>query len=340
MKTDCTKNRIEYGDFIKAIGIILVVIGHINSYNGLVKEWIYSFHMPLFFFAAGVVSVYGSQRTTNWKKFVTGKVKALLIPYALWGVAYSGVSFYKLKMLAYGSYYSIIRSESLSSLWFLPVMFVAVSVFEVAKNIDKSSDKKLYRVFGLLLFAVAFVLPSVKVGYPFGVDAALVAAAFMLWGYSFEKAASGCCGYKSSKVLWIMFAVGFGATLTELLNKVGGTGYVLMADMHTGNAVLFVTAAAGGCVMIYAVARLVEKINITAVKTTLEFIGRNTLVIFVIHKPLINMFTKYVDVINAPDLIKLVLVTVLVMLTCVPAIVIINRFAPWLAGKKYKNKRL
>jgi fucose 4-O-acetylase-like acetyltransferase len=37
-------------DFIKSIGILLVVLGHINSPFG---KFIYSFHMPLFFIISG-----------------------------------------------------------------------------------------------------------------------------------------------------------------------------------------------------------------------------------------------------------------------------------------------
>lgn len=42
------KNRIEWVDIAKGIGIFLMVMGH----TGIPKigiQWIYSFHMPLFF---------------------------------------------------------------------------------------------------------------------------------------------------------------------------------------------------------------------------------------------------------------------------------------------------
>ena len=46
-----TKKRLNYLDYAKGIGILLVVLGHI--YNNSVKLWIYSFHMPLFFIISG-----------------------------------------------------------------------------------------------------------------------------------------------------------------------------------------------------------------------------------------------------------------------------------------------
>lgn len=83
--------RKRYVDYIKGIAIILVVLGHINSCNGFVKAWIYSFHMPLFFVATGI--------TTKKREQISGKilyayfakkVKSILVPYFLWGMIYAG----------------------------------------------------------------------------------------------------------------------------------------------------------------------------------------------------------------------------------------------------------
>lgn len=42
------KERLSWLDVLKGIGIILVVMGHIYS-NSIIFNWLYSFHMPLFF---------------------------------------------------------------------------------------------------------------------------------------------------------------------------------------------------------------------------------------------------------------------------------------------------
>lgn len=49
-----SRARLPWLDVLKGIGIILVVVGHIYS-NKTIFNWLYSFHMPLFFFAAGWV---------------------------------------------------------------------------------------------------------------------------------------------------------------------------------------------------------------------------------------------------------------------------------------------
>ena len=43
-------DRIDTIDIIKGFGILLVIFGHINTEGQLSRFFIYSFHMPLFFF--------------------------------------------------------------------------------------------------------------------------------------------------------------------------------------------------------------------------------------------------------------------------------------------------
>ena len=47
--------RLTYIDTMKAIGIALIVFGHAPGLDASLKAFIYSFHMPLFFFISGVL---------------------------------------------------------------------------------------------------------------------------------------------------------------------------------------------------------------------------------------------------------------------------------------------
>lgn len=77
-------------DYMKGIGIILVILGHSFSFTGFslvnkekyfiyyyIFNFIYSFHMPLFFIIAGFLS----NKEYKVKFFYTAKIKRLLIPY-------------------------------------------------------------------------------------------------------------------------------------------------------------------------------------------------------------------------------------------------------------------
>ena len=69
------KQRDETFDIIKGVCILLMIIGHCPI-NYVLKTYIYSFHMPVFFFIAGFFfKQYGLRKTVN-----TG-IRRLLIPY-------------------------------------------------------------------------------------------------------------------------------------------------------------------------------------------------------------------------------------------------------------------
>ena len=74
-------------DIARAIGIILVVAGHYfpdNSPHWYVstREWIYTFHMPLFMFISGYVYEL-ARREETYLNFLGRKAKRLLIPYLI-----------------------------------------------------------------------------------------------------------------------------------------------------------------------------------------------------------------------------------------------------------------
>lgn len=46
-------SRIDWIDMAKGIGIVFVIVAHLGKFGNL-QTWIYSFHMPLFFFLFGL----------------------------------------------------------------------------------------------------------------------------------------------------------------------------------------------------------------------------------------------------------------------------------------------
>jgi fucose 4-O-acetylase-like acetyltransferase len=83
-------------DAARGIGIILVVyahgaralfgaLPHLPAFQQL-DLLIYSFHMPLFFFLAGLVSPHSLNRSR--KRFLKGKISAVVYPYILWSFIY------------------------------------------------------------------------------------------------------------------------------------------------------------------------------------------------------------------------------------------------------------
>lgn len=61
------KQRIEWIDTIKGVGIILVLIGHCNIPN--INQYIYLFHMPLFYIISGYCWNVDKNRNLPFKDF-------------------------------------------------------------------------------------------------------------------------------------------------------------------------------------------------------------------------------------------------------------------------------
>lgn len=83
--TKTTPKRLLAFDYLKAIAIILVVIGHWQPENP--SEWwslnirfIYSFHMPVFMAASGFLFAY-TYRPQKYTTFISKKFKRLMVPY-------------------------------------------------------------------------------------------------------------------------------------------------------------------------------------------------------------------------------------------------------------------
>ncbi|MBQ9374979.1 MAG: acyltransferase family protein [Ruminococcus sp.] len=115
-----TGKRLGWADCAKGIGIILVVLGHTivpsiytsNVVAQFIREFIYNFHMQLFFFISGYLFEYGIDKYSDKKRFIISKARRLLLPYVFFSAfAYCLIAiilrFEKLAViLKDGGYYS------------------------------------------------------------------------------------------------------------------------------------------------------------------------------------------------------------------------------------------
>lgn len=79
------KKRDNTIDILKGIGIILMVIGH-ASCPKLLRDFIYPFHMPLFFIASGYF--FKDKNISEKWSFVVRKIKSIYIPFLLCSLAF------------------------------------------------------------------------------------------------------------------------------------------------------------------------------------------------------------------------------------------------------------
>lgn len=147
------RQRIEWVDAAKGFGIVLVVAGHelrglltagIITDDGiarLVDRWIYSFHMPLFFFLAGLFVPKAFHRWNKVGSFLKDKLATVAYPYFVWSI---------LTILLKSSLGSIPNTpRTLSDIpqiiyapveqyWFLYALFLIISLFAILRRLHLS----------------------------------------------------------------------------------------------------------------------------------------------------------------------------------------------------------
>ena len=168
--------RIKEIDTLYACGIIFVLVGHSHSsdwsfFEGTVLYWlirfIYTFHMPLFFFIAGFLFLNScSFEKKGIAKWIKDKAIRLLVPYIFWSllalvpkyyVEHQGINGftagYVLKVLIYP------RSGVWGHFWFLPSLFFVYLVFAVWRFFINEKNKKILVLGALLCALIIYFLP-------------------------------------------------------------------------------------------------------------------------------------------------------------------------------------
>lgn len=190
----CKKERIAWIDNAKAIAIFFIVLGH-QLPSGSLCGYLYSFHVPLFFFLSGLT--FNASKAP--KKFFAEKAKRILVPYFVFSLisiaVYSVTNFlFKKSGLSLGQCLIGMligtRSTGLmqwnNPLWFLPCLFVLLTVAYIIKRfVFGGKDKILYTVISL-----AFSVSAVIVLYhfklypsaPFGIIQAVNASPYFIIG--------------------------------------------------------------------------------------------------------------------------------------------------------------
>lgn len=112
-------------DILKGLGIIFVIIAHVNAipFDCFVKRAIYAFHMPLFFLVSGYFF-----KPNNYKEFIIKDAKRLLFPLSvtlfvcsvlfLYTIFSNGIRFYIVRIFYLWTLYDA------GPIWFLMALFL------------------------------------------------------------------------------------------------------------------------------------------------------------------------------------------------------------------------
>lgn len=314
------KNEREpYFDVARGIVIILVVLGHVTK-DKVMRDVIFSFHMPFFVLASGFFFKEGK----SFKELLAGWAKKLLIPYfftqgfiIFYSMIINKTSFGEaIKLfflrsflgLSYESKISLTTELGYSGLalntgvlWFIP-FFISVGIMFWAINKFLSSNAS--RLLAVIIVTVIGIILG-KNGYwlVLSLDVACASLIFMYMGYMMRKAEVIERFQKTWKYCIVLFAFWILAMQYSNLE--------LAVRTYTDTFVSYTGAVAGSVVLLI----LCQKTALKKAKI-LQWFGKNSMLVLCAHNIEWNLI-KY-DFVSEQHymvlfLCKMLIITIIVL---------------------------
>jgi fucose 4-O-acetylase-like acetyltransferase len=261
-------------DALKGIGIVLMVLGHCTIGNNVIlTNFIFSFHMPLFFLVSGYL-----YKEKIFIKLIQTNFKRIILPYLV------TVSLIALFFLFKDGFYTMFRwiisvfiangsgevfnfRGHIGPLWFLITYFFSYIFFYLTLKINKT----YYQVFLLaVLFVLSFIVKKVIGLLPLDILSAIIGCIFLYVGYN----------YKNIKFLFEnRFFISIGIIIWGLCVYSG------KMSMATHTYPLNFINVIGACYGVFVVHRIIKRINKVSVPIYrfLIFCGQNSLLFLCIH---------------------------------------------------------
>ncbi|WP_026519133.1 acyltransferase family protein [Butyrivibrio sp. FCS006] len=340
--------RVEWVDTLKYICIMWVMLSHLESKTGFLKTFYNPFFLNGFFFSSGYVYFHKDE----FKQFFAKKIRGLFVPWLIFSVFNILLS----QLISFNNHSSLldelkwnffqIRGKG-DGIWFVAALFVAFIPFyffidKYEKSQKKLKDNILFIIVTLSLALISSLygkymnpnlLPWGTYNLPWHIEYIFIAMFWMFMGYMFrneyEKMYDKNVNAISAIIVFLFYII------------------LQYAPYLTGSYILngfisiiysYIVSFLGVFVLIY----LCKKI--TPNKYML-YIGQNTLICFALHGKIYSILQtilkKTVGLLYAAILantfassIFAIVFTIILSLILIFPIFIINRWFPFLIGRK------
>ena len=334
------KKRIVWVDIARGVAILLVCLGHRNI-PLLFSKWIYTFHLPLFFFLSGYTTRFETYQ--NAKDFVQRKLYGLIIPYYFLGIIWIMIEFCictfyrRVNFNIIHNLYNLFCGRNIGSSWFI----IALLVVEfIAFSINYFSEK--WRLVITVVIAIGGFLLNFQLHgqWIWNTNTALIGiiffeAAQFIQKYDIIEHISGI----QEKIIFFLSLLG--SIVSVLFNSKVDMLYRLY-----GNILLFLLGGFSGIILLIIISRMIEKT--TRSKYFFLYLGKNTLPIIFFHYYPGYMITetlyyKLFGLVYSKNQFSGNLEGFIhagtILLLLLPVIELFNRFFPWAIGKRSAKKR-
>ncbi len=344
--------RIVYLDVAKGIGMLLVVLGHVEYVSMEIRQFISAFHMPLFFLISGILIQEKHEEEKSFAKLARRKARNIMIPYVIFSLLSFCIEGARITLKGLDEWNIIFRQlyqscclQGVSTLWFLPALFISELVFIGMRK--KLSNKATVALSAVLVVLCGWLnsieqtiyqvhAASLKWGLMHDILSMLIrnllCVGFVAVGYYWSK----YCSVKLKKTYVELIVTSIAAIFTFL--SVWLNPEVDLRFMQLHFVPLYLLGAISGSVAMIMLCRILVKLPCEPVRRMLAFYGCNSLIIMVTHMDfrVLNCSIKVAALVTGgtSQLLFCVLIVLLVFVFEIPIIWFINRFLPFILGKK------
>lgn len=345
------RKRYQYIDYTKGIGILLIMFAHVSQYfqpMSTANSFVVSFHVPIFFIASGLLMGYRKGTFIDKRKFLVKRARTLLIPYVIFSLFNSALKFAVL-LVTHSLTITAVKSELIQlcitgngTVWFLMTLFITEIIYVFClRNVFYSKeenamvgDKHFIEAFFMLACLIVPYLFG-EVTNPFAIVGSRVIAAmgYYILGVMLTEVVNNSytlnLKFLSALILTVM-GVAAWTVFGDGVNFFGGS-FTNMPGMISAIILSLASIAWLKC--------LEEVSALKQVKRFLNYYGRNSLIVMVIH-PTLLLFVTYPlgsTFWNMSGIIAIVvslIVFAILIIGEIPFIWFINKYIPFVIGKR------
>ena len=274
-----TKTRLAWVDTARGFGILAVVLSHVISGHPVAK-WMFTYHVPLFFFLSGVIF----RADKPFLEFLKGKCRTLLLPYVTLAIP----------MILSEGYLTTVRGHSILprvlylagqvviqrrmwTLWFLACLFfLELGAWCLVRLVKKP---RMLALLGAVLGAIGVAYGMLSgPALPWNLDLCFSALPFFLGGYLLrdkgEWIPKASCSTKGILAFFVLGAVNLAAGAPGILGRVPVLD--LFSSQYGIAPLSYLSAFAGIGAVVIASCWICWK--------PITYLGQNSLVYFAWHQ--------------------------------------------------------
>ncbi len=303
----------NYVTIAKAIGIILMVVGHSNCPIWL-ENLIYLFHMPLFFFCSGMF--FKHQRTMgDVQIYINKRIKGLYLPFIKYSFLFlflhnffmyiglynryygylGGTSYYGFEDFVIKAFYILFTmhdyEDLLGGFWFIRTLFVSSLLISGVSIVFKKEWHYRTFLFCVLFFIITFFVkrycPRTELYRDISLGA--LGALFYLFGYYYQQFVC----LKDNKIVLVLCSL-----ILLALDFYYDDGITMNCTYN--HVIPYLLTGVSGTILILYISKVIEK-RLLLISRCLYYIGNHTLIILALHFLCFKVVSYIITVLYSMD---------------------------------------